>query len=279
MDLIVFGMVIAAALLHAVWNAILKIQGDRLVVMALLTGFSGLFSLLALPFVDVPPPAAWPYLGASFVIHNIYYLLLVVCYRFGDFSHVYPIARGSAPLLVTAISVVILGEHLDRNGLIAVGIIGLSLMALAQIRHPTANWRPFAAAMATGVFIALYTVIDGLGIRAAGDPHGYTFWLFFFDAFPLMIIVVVLKRRETLRLLRANFWLGLFAGFISLFATWLVMWALALAPTPYVSALRETSLIFAVIIGAVFMKERIDLRRWLAVLTTMAGTILLKTGR
>ena len=141
------------------------------------------------------------------------------------------------------------------------------------------NWRPVATALATGVLIALYTVTDGLGVRAAADPHSYTFWLFFLDGFPLVLVVVLLKRRETLRVMRTNWVPGLFAGVVSLFAIWLVMWALALAPMAYVSALRETSTMFAVVIGVVFLKEHLDLRRLAAVFCAMAGSLLLKISR
>ncbi len=279
MEFAVFVMVIAAALLHAVWNAVIKFQGDRLVVMAIVTGSSGFISLLALPFVAFPTLESWPYIGLSLVLHNIYYLFLISSYRLGDFSHVYPIARGVAPVLVTLISVLFLEESLTTAGLFAVALISLGLVALARVREPLSNWRPIAAALATGVCIALYTVTDGLGVRAAADPHSYTFWLFFLDGFPLVLLVALVKRRETLRVMRTHWLPGLFAGVVSLFAIWMVMWALALAPIAYVSALRETSTMFAVIIGVVFLKEHLDLRRLAAVFCAMAGTLILKISR
>ncbi len=279
MEITVFAMVIAAALLHAVWNAVVKIQGDRLVVMAVVTGSSGVLSLLALPFVAFPTPESWPYIGISLVLHNIYYLLLVASYRLGDLSHVYPIARGVSPLVVTFISVFLLGERLTTTGLFAIALISLGLIALARVREPIQNWRPVAAALATGLFIALYTVTDGLGVRAAADPHSYTFWLFFLDGFPLVLVVILLKRRETLRVMRTNWVPGLVAGVVSLIAIWMVMWALALAPMAYVSALRETSTMFAVIIGVIFLKEQLDLRKLAAVFCAMAGSLILKISR
>ncbi len=279
MEFAVFVMVIAAALLHAVWNAVIKFQGDRLVVMAIVTGSSGFISLLALPFVAFPTLESWPYIGLSLVLHNIYYLFLISSYRLGDFSHVYPIARGVAPVVVTLISVLFLEESLTTAGLFAVALISLGLVALARVREPLSNWRPIAAALATGVCIALYTVTDGLGVRAAADPHSYTFWLFFLDGFPLVLLVALVRRRETLRVMRTHWLPGLFAGVVSLFAIWMVMWALALAPMAYVSALRETSTMFAVIIGVVFLKEHLDLRRLAAVFCAMAGTLILKISR
>lgn len=271
-------MVLAAAVLHALWNAVVKIRGDRLVVMAMITGTSGMCCLLVLPFLPLPAPESWPYAGLSLVLHNAYYLCLVASYRHGDLSHVYPIARGIAPLAVTGISVLILGEHLPREGLLAIALISAGLVGLATARGqaPAAKWKPVAAALATGLCVAFYTVTDGLGLRAAGNPHSYTFWLFFLDGFPLVLLVAMLKRGEAVRVVRANWRPGLFAGFISLLAIWMVMWALAVAPIAYVSALRETSVVFAVLIGVVFLKDRLDPRRALAVLCTLAGTIVLR---
>lgn len=273
-----FLMVLAAAVLHAIWNALVKIQGDRLAVMAMISGTSGLCSLLVLPFLPLPAPESLPYIGLSLVLHNVYYLCLVASYRYGELSHVYPIARGVAPLIVMGISVLVLGEQLPAGGLLAVGMISVGLISLAGARSGTLanDWKPVVAALATGVCVALYTVIDGLGLRAAGNPHSYTFWLFFFDGFPLVLLVAAIKRRETLRVMRANWRPGLFAGFIALLGVWMVMWALAFAPMAYVSALRETSIVFAVLIGVVFLKDRLDLRRALAIFCTLAGTIVLR---
>ena len=136
-----------------------------------------------------------------------------------------------------------------------------------------------AAAVATGLLIALYTVTDGLGVRVAADPNSYTFWLFFLDGFPLVLVVALYKRRETLRVMRTNWVPGILAGVVSLFAIWIIMWALALAPMAYVSALRETSTVFAIVIGVVFLKEHLDLRRLVAVFCAMAGSLLLKISR
>ncbi len=279
MEITVFLMVIGAALLHAVWNAIVKIQGDRLVIMAIVSGFGGLLSLFALPFVAFPTIESWPYICVSIVLHNAYYLALIVSYRFGDLSLVYPIARGISPLVVTLISVLLLGEHISSVGLFAVAIISIGLIALVDAHGQSFNWRAVAAAVTTGLLIALYTVTDGLGVRVAADPNSYTFWLFFLDGFPLVLVVALYKRRETLRIMRTNWVPGILAGVVSLFAIWMIMWALSLAPMAYVSALRETSTVFAIVIGVVFLKESLNLRRLVAVACAMAGSALLKISR
>ncbi len=281
MDLIVFAMVIAAAVMHAVWNAVVKIQDDRLVMMAMISGSAGICSLLVLPFVPLPSIEAWPYIGISLVLKNAYYLLLISAYRHGDLSHVYPIARGTAPIIVTLISVGILGETITQSGLLAVILIAVGLLSLAATRgqKAMANLKPVGFALATGLFIALYTVVDGLGARISGNPHSFTFWQFFLDGFPLVLFVLALRRREALNVVRANWAVGLFGGVVSLIAIWLVIWALTLAPMAYVSALRETGIVFAVMIGVVFLKERLDLRRFTAIFCTMAGSLLLKFSK
>ncbi len=281
MDLIVFAMVLAAAVMHAVWNAVVKVQDDRLVMMAMISGWSGICSLLVLPFVPLPSSEAWPYIGISIVLKNAYYLLLISAYRHGDLSHVYPIARGTAPLIVTLISVGILGETLTQSGLFAVILIGVGVLSLAATRGQESfvNLKPAAFALATGLFIALYTVVDGLGARVAGNPHSFVFWQFFLDGFPLALFALALRRREALNVVRANWAVGLFGGVVSLIAIWLVIWAMTLAPMAYVSALRETSIVFAVLIGAVFLKERLDLRRLLAIFLTLTGSLILKASK
>ena len=275
MDITVFLMVLGAALLHAVWNAIVKIQGDRLVIMAIISGSGGLLSLFALPFVAFPTIESWPYIGVSIVLHNAYYLALIVSYRFGDLSLVYPIARGISPLVVTLIAVLLLGEQITSGGLFAVALISIGLIALVDARAQSFDWRAVVAAVATGILIAFYTVTDALGVRVAADPNSYTFWLFFLDGFPLVLVVAFYKRKETLRIMRTNWVPGILAGVVSLFAIWIIMWALSLAPMTYVSALRETSTVFAIAIGVMFLKEPLNLRRLVAVACAMAGSVLL----
>ncbi len=277
----VFGMVLSAALLHAVWNALVKVHGDRLVVLAMITVSGGVASLFVLPFVAFPAPAVWPYIWASLILHNAYYLFLVMAYRYGDLSHVYPLARGSAPLIVAVLSVVLVGETLTRQGFLAVAVIGLGIMSLTLTRGASGFREPRAVlfALGTGCFIAAYTVVDGLGARLAESAHGYTFWLFAIDAIPLAAFVLWLRRGKALREVRRSWKVGLLAGLMSMVAAWLVIWALTLAPLALVSALRETSIVFAVLFGVVFLKERLDLIRLAATTTTLVGAVMLKTSK
>lgn len=277
----VFSMVLAAALLHAVWNALVKVQGDRLVFMTILMMSQTLIALCVVPFVTFPGPEAWPYIGASVVLHNGYYLFLIMAYRFGDLSHVYPIARGSAPLIVAVLSVVFAGEVLGRQEALAVALITLGVMSLALTRGASGVGEPKAVlfALGTGVFIAAYTIVDGLGARTAGDPHGYSFWLFLLDGIPVVLLTLCVRKRQLTGQVLSMWKSGVFAGVVSMLAYWIVIWAMTLAPLALVSALRETSVVFAVVFGTVLLKERIDLVRLAAIASTLIGTVMLKTSR
>ena len=163
----VFAMVLGAALLHAAWNALVKVNADRLVMVAIMMISQTAVAILVVPFVAFPTPASWPYIWASTALHTAYYVFLVMAYRYGDLSHVYPIARGSAPLIVAVVSVGIVGETLGRQATLSVVLIALGIMSLTLTRGEDGFREPKAIlfALGTGVFIAGYTVVDGLGGR------------------------------------------------------------------------------------------------------------------
>lgn len=281
MGTVVIVMVLTAALLHAGWNFLVKVQGDRLVVMATITAACGIFAAMALPFVPFPAPGIWPLILASLVLHNLYYLLLIAAYRYGELSLVYPVIRGTVPLAVTGLALVVLDEPVTPAGLIAVGLIAVGLLSLTTARDGAGRIAPRALlyAVATGLAAACYTLIDGIGVRTAASPHTYIFWLLALDGVPLALFAVCVRRRDTRRLIRAQGRAGLAAGAISLVSMWLFTWALALAPIPYVAALREVSMVFAVLLGVVVLKERLDLRKAVATAFTLTGTVLMKLVR
>ncbi len=279
-------MVLVAAALHAGWNAVLKIQGDRLVVQALMVGCAGLIALPFLPFLPLPAPESWPYLAVTLVVHTGYQLFLVAAYRQGDLSYVYPIARGSAPLLVALVSVVFLGEILAPRELLGVLIIGLAIMSLAFTRRanpagtaPLGDRRSVLFALGTGLFIAAYTLVDGLGARASGSPHAYILWYFALDLLVLPPLVLALRRRAAFDLTRRYWRQGLAGGAMSLAAYWLVVWAMTLAPLASVAALRETSMIFAIAFGVIVLREPLSLWRLAASFLSLVGVLLVKTAR
>jgi len=269
--------VLAAAAAHAIWNAMIKSSGDVLLDMTLVVFFAGLATAPFLPFVEVPGPSVWPYIAASMTIHIAYYFALVGAYRAGDLSHGYPLMRGLAPLVTSLCAIWWLGEA--PRPLVWVGIVlicgGVLSLGLAGF-----DWRASRVstlwALANALIIAAYTLVDAAGVRAAAAPQSYVVWLFVLDALPFSILIFVLKRRELTAYAR-RFWLrGLFSGALSAAAYGVVLWAMTRAPVAAVAALRETSVIFAALIGAWLLKEGHIARRLVGAATVAAGVIALK---
>jgi drug/metabolite transporter (DMT)-like permease len=269
--------VLAAALAHATWNAMIKSGGDVLLDMTLVVFFAGLVTAPFMLVVEVPPPAAWPYIATSMVIHIAYYVALVGAYRAGDLSHGYPIMRGIAPLIVSLCALAWLGE--TPRPMVWLGVIlicgGVLSLGFAGFRwaesRVSLGW-----ALANALIIAAYTLVDAAGVRASGKPEIYVVWLFTLDALPFSLLVLWLKRDELVPYAR-RFWLrGLVGGGLSAAAYGIVLWAMARAPVAAVAALRETSVIFAALIGAWLLKEGHIARRVAGALTVAAGVVALK---
>lgn len=265
------AVVLVAALLHAIWNAILKPVDDRLQVLAL--GFLALSAgcLLAAPFA-VPARAAWPLIATSWVLHMLYNVLLSRSYRAGEFNQVYPLARGTSPLVVALVAAVVAGEHLSPGKL--VGVLGISggLAVLAGRPRP-GQGLAVRLAIATGLLISAYTVVDGLGVRHSGGAVAYTIWLFAGEG--LVMAPFVLGR---VGLMRARWRRGLLTAALGGLAYGLVIWAQRRGALAEVAALRETSVVAAAVIGAVFFKERLGARRIVASGVVAAGIVLLNLG-
>jgi drug/metabolite transporter (DMT)-like permease len=281
MSIEIFLMILGAALVHATWNALFKSDEDRLGLLKMLFRTQFGISVCLIPFVALPAPESWPYLVTSAALNVGYMLFLNWAYQVGDLSHVYPFARGVAPAIVAVVSVGFLGEHLTDLGQIGVVLITLGMTSLALTRGMAGlrDPRPVLLALGTGCFIAAYTVIDALGARSAGTPHGYMVWLSLLWAVPMSVIVPVLQRGRRIPVGERSRCAGMAAGIMSYGSSWLVIWALTLAPMALVSALRETSIVFAVIIGVLFLHERLSLMRLASIATTLIGTTVLKISR
>ncbi len=277
----VFAMVLGADLFHAAWNTLVKVNTDRLIMVAIMMVSQTAVAILVVPFVEFPTPASWPYIWASTALHTAYFVFLVNAYRYGDLSHVYPIARGSAPLIVAVISVAIVGETLSRQAALSVVLIALGIMSLTLTRGASGFREPKAIlyALGTGVFIAGYTVVDGLGGRLAESAHSYIFWLNLFDGIPITILALYLRRDQILVQVRTSWKPGVFSGIVSLVAYWIVIWAMTLAPMALVSAVRETSMVFAVLFGVLFLRERLNLARLASTTITLVGAVMLKMSK
>ncbi|WP_322895812.1 MULTISPECIES: DMT family transporter [unclassified Yoonia] len=280
MSIGIFLAVLFAALLHATWNALVKISADRLVLLAVLKIATTAVAVASIPFITVPPIGAWPYIAASVAIHTAYFLFLTIAYRFGDLSQVYPLSRGVAPLIVAGLAVFVLGETLGPQALVALLLISLGIMSMmfsgkGAIGQPKA----VAAALATGCLIAGYTVADGAGARLSVDAHSYLLWLNVFNGIPIILIAVTRRRRVLVPQLKLVWKAGALSAIVSLLAYWIVLWASTQAPLALVAAVREVSMVFAVLFGVVFLKEKLDLRKLLSIFVTLSGTVLLRASK
>ena len=274
MSLGVVALVLCAALLHASWNALLKSSGDRLASLTIMTIGAGVGAIPLVLFTPLPHAAAWPCIILSAILHTGYNLFLIRAYRIGDFSQSYPIARGSSPMLVSIGAAIFVGEQMSIYTWLGVALVSIGIISLANIKDRHNLSGPIAA-FTTGAFIAAYTVTDGIGARAAGNALAYSGWLFVLDSFPLALIFMWMHRRLPMAAERKQNWLSLAGGVMSLLAYGIVIWAVTLAPMGTVSALRETSVLFAALIGTLFLGEKLTMRRILACILITLGAIVL----
>jgi drug/metabolite transporter (DMT)-like permease len=276
----VFLAVLCAALLHAAWNALVKVSADSLVLLAMLKITTTVVALLSAPFIAVPSSEVWPYIAASVAIHTAYFLFLTVSFRFGDLSEVYPLSRGVAPLLVAGFAIAGLGETLEPAAGLALLLICCGIMSLVfSGKRAVGQPKAVMAALATGAFIAGYTVVDGAGARLTGDALGYILWLNVFNGLPIIAIAMLVRGRALIPQARRVWRMGALSAIIALLAYWIVLWAGMHAPLALVAAVRETSIVFALMFGAFFLKEKVDLRKIASVFVTLAGAALLRVSR
>lgn len=279
MSLTVIAIVLASALMHAGWNAVLRFRGDRIALMTMLAAMSALIALPGLFFVDFPRTEAWPWLALSVCLHLGYNVFLANAYAHGELGQIYPLARGSAPMLTLAASILLLGENLSPFATLGIIVLGLGIVTLSLdggVKALRASPRGLVFALITAVFITGYTLSDGIGARAAGDPHAYVLWLFVLDGIPLLAWAFWRQGRATGRMIAQNWKAGFIAGALSLGAYWIAIWGFTVAPIALVAALRETSVVFAVIIGVLFLGEKIKAQRVLAIVIVIAGLVLMR---
>ena len=269
--------VLAAAITHATWNAIAHGIRDQTLAFGLI-GAGGIIVAIPLVIVVAAPRAdSWPYLLGSVAIHVFYNLLLMRCYRYGEFGQVYPLARGISPLVVTILAAVFVGEHLALPQLAGVAVVSGGLAALVF-----AGGRPgraaLLAAIGTGLTIAAYTTVDGVGVRLSASPVGYIGWLMLLQSLCVPAFALV-RRRDVLAKQPPRILLtGLLAGALSVLAYGLVLWAQTRGALAPIAALRETSVIFGAIIGTLVFREPFGRARIAATVLVAAGILLLNVA-
>jgi drug/metabolite transporter (DMT)-like permease len=275
----VAALVLLAAVLHASWNVLVKMGGDRLLVQTIVIGTGSLLCALALPWAGLPAPASWPFVIASVLVHNLYFFFLLRSYAHGDLSQVYPIARGTSPLVVALLAVPFAGERLSPTDLLGVCLVTLGIASLSAGRRATGDRRAVAYALMTGLLIAAFTLVDGIGVRRAGGPLSFILWMQALEILPLALFVL-LRRRDRIRPFLATNGArrvlgGVLGGIMAASAYGIVLWAYSRASLAPVSALRETSVVMAAAFGALRLGEPFGARRVAAAAVVVLGVALL----
>ncbi|ENO0609244.1 DMT family transporter [Yersinia enterocolitica] len=277
----IFIAVLGAALLHASWNALVKFGTDRLVAISLMAIFSGVISLFGIFFVGLPSLNALPWLLLSVAFHSGYCLFLSKAYEQAEFGQIYPIARGVAPLLSALLSWLILSEIPRIMALFGAVILvsGVIMMTFDGRHGPNKlNLRAIIYALITAIFTACYTLSDGAGSRASIEPLSYIFWLFMSNGIAMFVLLWIMHRNRIFCEISQHWRHGIIGGAMQLLAYGIVIWAMKSTPIALVAALRETSVLFAMVISIWMLKEKPSILRLIASAIIMAGVAITKFG-
>jgi drug/metabolite transporter (DMT)-like permease len=270
-------LVLISALLHATWNAFLHLSEDRIWLLGMMSIPYIVVGAIGVAVLPLPAPAAWPYIVASAVLESGYCLALIRAYRSGDFGQIYPIARGLSPLLVFAGALVFAHEVLKPLAAAGVALVSLGIVSLAFRRNMRFSGESVPFALLTGLFISTYSVVDGIGARVAGNGLSYVMWVYLLWNVPQFLLIWHWRGgAKGLFIGRAKVLKGMLAGLLALTAYCLIIQAYRYLPIAMVSALRELSSIFAVLIGWLFMREKLTARRIAACALVTLGAVLIR---
>jgi drug/metabolite transporter (DMT)-like permease len=272
MSLSLFCIVLFAALLHASWNAIVKRGTDTLLTTILVTGSAAVIAAIVLPFLPAPAAQSWPWLAASTLLQVGYYVLVARTYQLTDMSASYPLMRGCAPILVALVSTLFLGERLAWIAWAGIALICLGILCMTRGLPRQHAWLPLLNA---GV-IATYTLVDAWGARHSGAAVSYTLWLFLLSGLPLPLWALCTRAGALRDYARRNWGYGIVGGFGTLISYGLALWAMTVAPVAMISALRETSILFGILISAWILHERVTRQRWIAAGLIVLGAVVLR---
>ena len=281
MSLSVFFALLAAAFMHACWNALIKVRIDRFASISITSLGIGLVAVPVLPFVAVPPLAVWSWIVGSVIIHIGYRLFLVRAYAAGDLAQTYPLARGTAPLMTAIGAMVLNGEVPSHFAMIGIALLsfGTILMSLrGGLLIGSINSAAVGYALLTAVLISAYTLIDGNGARSASTATSYAAWLFVCNGFTATLIGFGARGKALLSVIALEWKVGLLAGILSATSYWIAMWAMTKAPIASVAALREISILFALVISVLALGEKATRWRVAAAACIVAGAVALRLG-
>jgi drug/metabolite transporter (DMT)-like permease len=271
--------VLFGACLHAAWNAAIKSGRDKFLDTVLVATGAGLIAAAVLPFLPLPARESIPYLVTSSALQIVYFLLVAAAYRASDMSYAYPLMRGTAPLLVAIVSSVVIGERLSSTGWAGVLLICSGVLALTLLYRRSAP-ALFATlfALSNAVVIAGYTLVDGVGARLSGQSVAYTLWLSLLTGTPLLAWTLWVRKDAFVSYFRSRWLVGLGGGFCTLASYGLALWAMTRAPIAMTAALRETSILFGMLISAVLLKESVGLPRLAAGIVIVLGAATLRAA-
>ena len=273
----VFFLVLLATFMHAVWNAMVKNHSDKVVAVAAIAFGHIPLAIIAIIFLPVPSKECIPFIIASAIIHQGYSWYLLSAYQIGDLTKVYPIARGFGPLVATIISILILGLVLKSLIILSILLICFGIMILGLLDKGNKNFKVVQFSLLTGFFIGLYSLVDGYGARASLSPIVYMSWAFILHAVLFPIVLKFKNQNNIIQKVYKNgklvFWVG---GSLSYIIYTIVVWAFTKAPIPMVGALRETSILFSILIGYFFLKEKITITKIISIFLIVIGVIGIK---
>ncbi|WP_371405854.1 DMT family transporter [Kribbella sp. NBC_00662] len=276
--MLVIFVVLGAAVLHATWNAMAHGAPDRVAGLALFELAAGVIGLVAILLTGLPPAGTWGYIVASALLHLAYLGGLLPSYQLGQFSQMYPLARGTSPWVVAVVSIVVLHQHLAVIELAGVLLISAGLIGLVFIGRPGRRQLPaLLAAFGTGLMIASYTVVDGIAVHKM-PVATYMGWVFMLQGFAVPLAVVLWRGPQAFNLPKPAIFSGLFSGVVSMAAYGLVLWAQTRGTLAAIAALRETSIIFGALIGTLFFNERFGPKRAAAAAVVVTGIVLITLG-
>jgi drug/metabolite transporter (DMT)-like permease len=271
---LVAGLVLCAALLHATWNALLRSGTDRLWSITLMSVVTAVIASPAVLMLPLPAPASWPYLGVSAVLQIVYSFVLVLAYRHADLGQIYPVVRGSAPLLVTIGAALVVGERPGAIAIAGIVLVSGGIMSLA-LGKSAAKPASIAAAIATGIIIASYSVTDGVGVRLSGNSYAYAVWIFLLYGMLMPLSFFAVRRRLPQGIRLPETVKAIAAGLVQLLTYGVVIWAYTESTIGPVAALRETSVVFAALIGRAFLGEVLTPRRLIGCAVIALGAFCL----
>jgi len=278
MDTNVFFVVLLATFMHAIWNAMVKQHPDKVVAVSGIVFGHLPFSITAIILFPAPSMESVPYIIASAFIHQGYQWYLLNSYQIGDFTKVYPIARGSGPLVATVISIIFLGVLLDNFVILSIFLICIGIMIVGIFERNTFNnLKVITYSLLTGFFIGLYSLVDGYGARASLSAVSYMSWSFVLNSLIFPVLLKIKKKENVLKKVfkegKKIFWIG---GTLSYFIYIIIVWGFTKAPIPMVGALRESSIFFSIFIGYFFLKERITSTKLISIILIVLGVVGIK---